>query len=91
MAATGFVGREVELGILSERYDGAEMGYPQVDVAEIWLRDPAHLNEVLVQARQDRVRVLHRPPDDLPRVAILGNQGLELSNDERRLIDPERM
>jgi ABC-type antimicrobial peptide transport system permease subunit len=24
---------------------------PQVDVAEIWLRDPAHLNEVLVQAR----------------------------------------
>jgi len=24
---------------------------PQVDVAEIWLRDPRHLNEVLVQAR----------------------------------------
>src|SRR5580700_3641748 len=30
MAATGFVGREVELGILTERFDGAEMGYPQV-------------------------------------------------------------
>jgi DNA-binding CsgD family transcriptional regulator len=30
MAVTGFVGREVELGILTERFDGAEMGYPQV-------------------------------------------------------------
>ena len=47
--------------------------------------------EVLLQTRQDRVRVLHRSRDDLPWVAVLGDQRLELANDERRLIDPERM
>jgi DNA-binding CsgD family transcriptional regulator/tetratricopeptide (TPR) repeat protein len=30
MAATGFVGRQVELGILTERFAAAELGYPQV-------------------------------------------------------------
>ncbi len=30
MAATGFVGRQQELGILAERFAAAEMGYPQV-------------------------------------------------------------
>ena len=30
MTATGFVGRQDELGILTERFAAAEMGYPQV-------------------------------------------------------------
>ena len=30
MGATGFVGRQVELSILTERFVAAEMGYPQV-------------------------------------------------------------
>jgi DNA-binding CsgD family transcriptional regulator len=30
MAATGFVGRQVEMGILTERFAAAELGYPQV-------------------------------------------------------------
>ena len=30
MAATGFVGRQQELGILTERFAAAKMGYPQV-------------------------------------------------------------
>ena len=40
----------ISLAALDARF-GASTRNPQVNVAEIWLRDPRYLNEVLVQAR----------------------------------------
>ena len=81
--ALGLIGRKREPG------DQLQQRAPLIveDLPLLAQIDP----EVLLQARQDRVRVLHRSRDDLPWVAVLRDQRLEPANDEHRLIDSERV
>ena len=49
----------VSLAALQARF--GRLANPRVDYAEIWLRDPRYLNEVLVQARASQLRPARHP------------------------------
>ena len=64
MAATGFVGRQQELSILTERFAAAEMGYPQV----------VHLEG---EAGSGKSTLLSRYLDSLPNAVVVQTGGDE--------------